>query len=75
MARQKQHTLKLTERQLRKLARLVGNYTAGSDRDLYQLYEKLCTLHERELNEKPGGYGRVDDCQGQQFPIINFDDA
>jgi effector-binding domain-containing protein len=68
----KQHTLKLTDNQLRKLTRLVGNYTAGDERDLYNLYSKLCTLH-KSLGDEPGGYGRVSTWQSPTKPIIRFD--
>lgn len=48
----KQHTLKLTDKQLEKLTRLVGNHTAGSDRDMFGVYEKLCTLYQKQWPDR-----------------------
>ena len=71
MAKAKQHAVTLTDRQLIKLTRLVGNHTGGSDRDMYNLYLKLSRIAESKFPDEEFLPGR-EAYTGNEWPVIDL---
>ena len=66
-------TLVLTEAQLVKLSRLVGNHTCGSDKHMYPVFEKLCTLLKNHTGEHTCGNPGMQAYCGNEWPVIDLD--